>query len=146
MIVMNEGECVGAWVHVHPRTDTDTHRHMWVHVETWHKCGWKASVEEHVLWHPKIETWGFLPWRYPVAGPRVGLGWVQTHPLSKKAPMRFSQIRKLFWGDGGGGVGGVGLREKKHELCQIVLNKQQHLHNAIYSIDVKNVETNNKKR
>ena len=26
------------------------------------------------------------------------------------------------------GGGGVGLREKKHELCQIVLNKQQHLH------------------
>ena len=26
---------------------------------------------------------------------------------------------------------GVELREKKHELCQIVLNKQQHLHDAI---------------
>ena len=58
-----------------------------------------------------------------------GFGWVQTHPLSKKAPMRFSQIRGLFWGVGGGG--GVGLREKKHELCQIVLNKQKHLHGAI---------------
>ena len=32
-----------------------------------------------------------------------GFGWVQTHPLSKKAPMRFLQIRRLFWGWGGGG-------------------------------------------
>ena len=67
-----------------------------------------------------------------------GFGWVQTHPLSKKAPMRFSQIRRLLWGWGwGGGVeGGVGLREKKHELCQIVLNKQQHLlRSLIYCSD-----------
>ena len=65
-----------------------------------------------------------------------GFGWVQTHPLSKKTPMRFSQIRRLFWGVGGGGGGGVGgLREKKHELCQIVLNKQQHLHDAIVAFN-----------
>ena len=43
--------------------------------------------------------------------------------------MRFSQIRRLFLGVRGGG-GEVGLREEKHELCQIVLNKQQHLHDA----------------
>ena len=36
--------------------------------------------------------------------------------------MRFSQIRRLFWEVGVGG--GVGVREKKHELCQIVLKKQ----------------------
>ena len=30
---------------------------------------------------------------------------------------------------------GVGLREKKHELCQIVLNKQQHLHDAIIAFN-----------
>ena len=30
---------------------------------------------------------------------------------------------KTFLGVGWGGVG-VGLREKKHELCQIALNKQ----------------------
>ena len=30
-----------------------------------------------------------------------GFGWVQTHPLSKKAPMRFSEIRRLFGGWGG---------------------------------------------
>ena len=36
-----------------------------------------------------------------------GFGWVQTHPLSKKAPMRFSQIRRLlFEGEGGWGRGG----------------------------------------
>ena len=58
-----------------------------------------------------------------------GYGWVQTHPLSKKAPIPwdFSQIRRLFWGCG---LRGVALREKKHELCQIVLNKQQHLHST----------------
>ena len=35
----------------------------------------------------------------------------------------------------GGWGGGVGLREKKHELCQIVLNKQQHLHDAIIAFN-----------
>ena len=28
-------------------------------------------------------------------------GWVQTHPLSKKAPMRFFANPKNFWGVGG---------------------------------------------
>ena len=59
-----------------------------------------------------------------------GFGWVQTHPLSKKAPMRFFRNPKNFRGVGGG------LREKKHELCQIVLNKQQHLHDADYSLQL----------
>ena len=54
-----------------------------------------------------------------------GFGWVQTHLLSKKAPMRFSQIRRLFvgWGRGGGRARrGRGVEREKHELCQIVLN------------------------
>ena len=68
-----------------------------------------------------------------------GFGWVQTHPLSKKAPMRFSQIRRLFGGWGGGVGGGVGLREKKHELCQIVLNKQQHQHLCYYSVQLRSL-------
>ena len=29
-----------------------------------------------------------------------GFGWIQTHPLSKKAPMWLSQIRRLFGGEG----------------------------------------------
>ena len=62
-----------------------------------------------------------------------GFGWVQTHPLSKKAPMRFSQIRRLFF-EGGRRVGG-GLKEKKHELCQIVLKKQQHLQDALIAFN-----------
>ena len=63
----------------------------------------------------------------------MGLGGFKpTH--FKKAPMRFSQIRRLFFGRGVRG-GGVGLREKKHELCQIVLNKQQHLHDAIIAFN-----------
>ena len=49
--------------------------------------------------------------------------------------MRFSQIRRLFSGGWGGGGEGVGLRGKKHELCQIVLNKQQHLHDAIIAFN-----------
>ena len=68
--------------------------------------------------------------RIPSGGVTGGFGWVQTHPLSKKAPMRLSQIRRLLGG------WGVGLREKKHELCQIVLNKQQHLHDATLSFGI----------
>ena len=64
-----------------------------------------------------------------------GFGWVQTHPLSKKAPMKshFRKSEDFFWGVGGGG--GVGLRKKKHELCQSVLNKQQHLHDALIAFN-----------
>ena len=53
----------------------------------------------------------------------MGLGGFKPTHFQKKARMRFLQIRRLFLGGG--------LREKKHELCQIVLNKQQHLHDAI---------------
>ena len=80
-----------------------------------------------------LESERTIPVVYGVisGGVTGGFGWVQTHPLSKKAPMRFSQIQRLFWGWGVG----VGLREKKHELCQIVLNKQQHLHDAIIAFN-----------
>ena len=42
-------------------------------------------------------------------------------PTFKKGTHEIFQKSEEFWG-----VGGGGLREKKHELCQIVLNKQQH--------------------
>ena len=40
----------------------------------------------------------------PVAGSRVGLGGFKPTHFQKKAPMRFSQIRRLFLGGGGGRV------------------------------------------
>ena len=55
-------------------------------------------------------------------------------PTFKKAPMRFLQIRILFWGVGGGGGR---IERELHELCQIVLNKQQHLHDAIITSIIK---------
>ena len=83
-----------------------------------------VNGDDEFLVHEKHQQWRVT----------AGFGWVQTHPLSKKAPMKFSQIRRLF-GGWGWGWGGVGLREKKHELCQIVLNKQQHLHDAIIAFN-----------
>ena len=50
-------------------------------------------------------------WMEVSGGVTGGFGWVQTHPLSKKAPMRFSQIKRLF-GGWGGGSGGEVEREK----------------------------------
>ena len=64
-----------------------------------------------------------------------GFGWVQTHPLSKKAPMRFFRIRRLFLSEGVGRRGGGRVEREKHELCQIVLNKQQHSHVAIIAFN-----------
>ena len=64
-----------------------------------------------------------------------GFGWVQTHPLSKKGTHEIFANPKTFLGVWGEGCGGVGLREKKHELCQIVLNKQQNLHDAIIAFN-----------
>ena len=71
--------------------------------------------------HKQSNFRSHLQWR--------GHGWVwvgSNPPTFKKAPMRFLQIQRLFLGGGG-----VGLREKKHELCQIVLNKQQHLYTVL---------------
>ena len=49
-------------------------------------------------------------------------------PTFKKGTHEIFANPKTFFG-------GVGLREKKHELCQIVLNKQQHLHDAIIAFN-----------
>ena len=53
-------------------------------------------------------------------------------PTFKKGTHEIFANPKTFFGGWGGGVG---LREKKHELCQIVLNKQQHLHDAIIAFN-----------
>ena len=66
----------------------------------------------------------------------MGLGGFEPTHFQKGTHEIFA-IPKTFWGVGVGGVGGggVGLEEKKHELCQIVLNKQQHLHDAIIAFN-----------
>ena len=56
-------------------------------------------------------------------------------PTFKKGTHEISTNPKTFLGVGVGVGGGVGLREKKHELCQIVLSKQQHLHDAIIAFN-----------
>ena len=50
-------------------------------------------------------------------------------PTFKKGNHEIFRKSEEFWGVGGG------LREKRHELCQIVLNKQQHLHDAIIAFN-----------
>ena len=55
----------------------------------------------------------------PVAGRRVGLGGFKPTHFQKRHPCDYRKSEDFFLG----GVG-LGLREKKHELCQIVLNKQ----------------------
>ena len=65
----------------------------------------------------------------PVAESRVSSGGFKPTHFQKRHPWDFSEIQRIFWGVGGG------LREKKHELCQIVLNKQQHLHDAIIAFN-----------
>ena len=81
-----------------------------------------------------------------------GHGWVwvgSNPPTFKKGTHEIFANLKTFWGGGesgrvggwgewGWGEVGVGLREKKHELRQIVLNKQQHLHNAIIAFNFDN--------
>ena len=52
-------------------------------------CGFVYEVYEP---HRQIRASG---------GVTGGFGWVQTHPLSKKAPMRFFRNPKNFWGVGG---------------------------------------------
>ena len=73
-----------------------------------------------------------------VAGSRVGLGGFKpTEPgWGVGGGVGGGGVGGGVGGGRGGGWGwGGGLREKKHELCQIVLNKQQHLHDAIIAIN-----------
>ena len=55
-------------------------------------------------------------------------------PTFKKGTHEIFANPKTFLGVGWGG-GAVGLREKKHELCQIVLNKKLHPHDAIIAFN-----------
>ena len=61
--------------------------------------------------------------------------WVGSNPPTfKKGTHEIFANPKTFLG-GGNGVG-VGVKEKKHELCQIVLNRLQHLHDAIIAFNL----------
>ena len=56
-------------------------------------------------------------------------------PTFQKGTHEIFANPKTFLGSGVGRGKGIGLREKKHELCQIVLNKQQHLQDAIIAFN-----------
>ena len=82
--------------------------------------------------HIPIMRWLWHEW-LPMAVSRVGLGGFKLTHFQKRHPWDFRKFKDFFGGWGWGREGG--LREKKHELCQIVLNKQQHLHDAILTIN-----------
>ena len=56
-----------------------------------------------------------------VAGSRVGLGGFKLTHFQKKAPMRLSKIRRLFWWGGGGGGGGRGERVEERAVSNCVI-------------------------
>ena len=61
--------------------------------------------------------------------------WVGSNPPTfKKGTHEIFRKSEEFLG-----VEEGGLREKKHELCQIVLNKQQHLHDAIIAFQLRSL-------
>ena len=63
-----------------------------------------------------------------------GHGWVwvgSNPPTFKKGTHEIFANPKTFLGVGVRGEVRGGLREKKHELCQIVLNKQQHIYSML---------------
>ena len=57
----------------------------------------------------------------------MGLGGFKPTHFQKRHPRDFRKSEDFFVGGGEG----VGLREKKRELCQIVLHKQQYLYDTI---------------
>ena len=59
-----------------------------------------------------------------VAGRRVGLGGFKPTHFQKRHPCDYRKSEDFFGGGWGVGLRMLGLRGKKHELCQIVLNKQ----------------------
>ena len=87
---------------------------LWEVYEAHRQIRSKKTTSQHLNWHvmmlrgdldhQRICLWGLWAYNRQIrasGGVTGGFGWVQTHPLSKKAPIRFFKNPKNFWGVGG---------------------------------------------